>query len=125
MTILKALVGHYDRLKADGNVPDFGYSRERISYAVTLSPSGQVVDVTSLLDTNGTTPRPTLSSPPTRGRGLKRHIPDNRAVLRLVAPHARAWIEMDALQNRESVQLSIAIDPPTRFKYTVTDSNSS
>ena len=32
-------------------------------------------------------------SPPTRGRGLKRYDDPQTLVLRLVAPHAGAWIE--------------------------------
>ena len=60
MTILQALAGHYDRLLASGAAPDYGYSRERISYAIVLSPEGEVVDVISLLDTSGKKARPSL-----------------------------------------------------------------
>ena len=60
MTILQALAGHYERLAANGEAPDFGYSRERISYAIVLSTDGEIVDVTPLLDTSGKKPRPSL-----------------------------------------------------------------
>lgn len=77
MTILKALAGHYERLQTAGAVPDFGYSRERISYAVVLSRSGEVIDVMSKLDTSGAKPRPSLHPVP-------RPAPDRRG-LRKVA----------------------------------------
>ena len=77
MTILNALVGHYDRLKIAGDVPNYGYSRERISYAVVLSRSGKLIDVMSLLETSGAKPRPSLRSVP-------RPAPDRRG-LRKVA----------------------------------------
>ena len=64
MTILQALSSHYDRLVVRGDAPAFGFSRERISYAVVLSPEGRAVDVTPLLDTSGTKPRPTLRQVP-------------------------------------------------------------
>ena len=64
MTILQALSGHYDRLVANGQAPDYGYSRERVSYAVVLSPGGEVVDVMPLLDTSGSKPRPSLRPVP-------------------------------------------------------------
>ena len=64
MTILQALAGHYDRLVAGGAAPDYGYSRERISYAIVLSPDGEVVDVISLLDTSGKKARPSLRPVP-------------------------------------------------------------
>ena len=34
MTILQALADHYERLVVAGEAPDYGYSRERISYAI-------------------------------------------------------------------------------------------
>ena len=64
MTVLQALAGHYDRLAAKGEAPSYGFSRERISYAIVLSPQGKVVDVTPLLDTSGKKPRPTLRQVP-------------------------------------------------------------
>ena len=44
--------------------PLYGFSRERISYAIVLSPQGEVVDVAPLLDTSGKKPRPTLRQVP-------------------------------------------------------------
>ena len=64
MTILQALASHYERLDAKGDVPTYGYSRERISYAIVLSAEGKAVDVQSLLDTSTKKPRPTLRQVP-------------------------------------------------------------
>ena len=64
MTILQALANHYDRLAARGDAPTFGFSREKISYAILLSREGRAVDVVPLLDTTGRKPRPTLYEVP-------------------------------------------------------------
>ena len=61
MTLLQALASRHDRLAAKGETPAYGFSNERISYAIVLSPDGeQAVDVVPLLDTSGKTPRPRL-----------------------------------------------------------------
>ena len=65
MTILQALNAHYERLHTnDSNTPAFGYSREKISYAIVLSEKGEAIDVQPLLDTSGKKPRPRLLSVP-------------------------------------------------------------
>ncbi len=64
MSILQALAGYYDRLVTNGQAPEYGYSRERISYAVALTPDGEPVDVVSLLDTSSRRPRPSLRPVP-------------------------------------------------------------
>ncbi len=68
MTILQALAGQYDRLASTEDTakrpPRYGYSLEKISYAVVLSPEGGILDVQSLLDTSGNNPRPSLRSVP-------------------------------------------------------------
>ena len=66
MSILQALADHYDRLVATGEAPPFGYSQERISYAIVLSADGEEIDVQSVLDTSGKTPRPSLRVVPRR-----------------------------------------------------------
>ena len=45
MSVLAALSGYYDRLAERGEVPPYGYSMERISYGLVLSPEGQPVDI--------------------------------------------------------------------------------
>jgi len=73
MSILQALAGHYDRLLAEGEAPQFGYSRERVSYAIVLSVDGEAIDVQLRADTSGRTPRPALlvvPRPVTRTSGV-------------------------------------------------------
>lgn len=61
MTMLAALNGYYDRLADQGKVPPFGYSTERISHFITLSPAGKVVEVGTWQFHSGkkSEPRPT------------------------------------------------------------------
>ena len=58
MSILHSLTGLYDRLESNGKAPSYGFSREKISYAIVLSPEGSVSDVLDLRDTSGRMPRP-------------------------------------------------------------------
>ena len=68
MTILQALASQYDRLASKEDParrpPKYGYSVEKISYSIVLSPEGNIVDVQSLLDTSGKNPRPSLRQVP-------------------------------------------------------------
>ena len=68
MTILQALVRQYDRLARGEDSarkpPRYGYSLEKISYAIVLSPEGDMLDVQPLLDTSGKKPRPSLKPVP-------------------------------------------------------------
>lgn len=64
MTILQALASHYDRLASNGDAPTYGYSLEKISYLILLSPDGRPVDVQSLQDVSGRKPRPSPRSVP-------------------------------------------------------------
>ena len=64
MSVLNALAVHYDRLRANGRAPEYGYSREPVSFAIVLAPNGDVVDVTDLRDTTGKQPRPTRYAVP-------------------------------------------------------------
>ena len=68
MTILQALTRQYDRLTtgeaSDRRPPRYGYSLEKIAYAIVLSPEGDVLDVQPLLDTSGKKPRPSPKTVP-------------------------------------------------------------
>ena len=64
MTILQALAGHYDRLAERGDAPPYGFSNEKISYAILLSRNGQLLDVQSLQDMSGKKPRPGIRAVP-------------------------------------------------------------
>jgi CRISPR-associated protein Csd1 len=57
---LQALVARYDRLAATGEVPAYGYSWEKISYALVIGQDGGLLDVQPLLNTSGKKPQPTL-----------------------------------------------------------------
>ena len=50
------------------------------------------------------------ASPPSRRRGLKRLVPDERRQSRIVASFAEAWIEKSVTQNSGSITTS----PPSR-----------
>ena len=64
MTILQALADHYDRLAARDAVPPYGFSMEKISFAISLSPDGRAVDVQTLQDLSTKKPRPRLLQVP-------------------------------------------------------------
>jgi CRISPR-associated protein Csd1 len=66
---LQALAARYDRLAARGEVPAYGYSLEKISYALILSSAGDLLDVQPLLDTTGKKPAPRAMLVP---QGIKR-----------------------------------------------------
>lgn len=56
--ILSALNDYYQRLAAQGRVPIPGYSREKVSYALILSSSGELLDVADVRETSGKKPMP-------------------------------------------------------------------
>ena len=58
MTVLQSLARYYERLAARGDAPEYGYSKEPVSFAMVLSREGDVVDVADLRDTSGKKPRP-------------------------------------------------------------------
>lgn len=64
MTVLQALAGQYDRLAENGPALHYGYSSQGVSYAIVLSPSGELVDVIDVRDTAGKSPRPNRVSVP-------------------------------------------------------------
>ena len=72
MTVLHALNGYYDRLAARGDVPGFGFSVEKISFAIVLSPEGEVIDVVSVQDTSSRKPRPCEMEVPAARKAKKR-----------------------------------------------------
>lgn len=58
MTILQALASQYDRLASRNAAPPYGFSYEKISFAILLSPDGRAIDIQPLLDMSGKRPRP-------------------------------------------------------------------
>lgn len=53
MTVLQALDGYYDRMAARGEAEPPGYSREKISFRIVLSPGGEPVQVIDLRQLSG------------------------------------------------------------------------
>lgn len=67
--ILSALFDYYQRLSADGKVPQFGYSSEQISFVLLLKPDGTLVDIKDIRDSNGKKPSPKLLEVPQKPAG--------------------------------------------------------
>ena len=95
MSVLEALARHYDRLRARGEVPPYGFSRERISCAVELSDAGEAVAVSPLPKRSGSTPGPTVCEVP-------------QAVRRTSRPAA------NFLWDKTAYALGVKRDPVTR-----------
>lgn len=76
--ILSALNSYYQRLAERSQVPPFGYSDERISYAIVLSTNGTVLDVNDIQSHSGTRPIPAYRWVPSlleeRTSGIKPHF---------------------------------------------------
>jgi CRISPR-associated protein Csd1 len=64
MTILQALNSYYDRMAAREEAEPPGYSREKISYAILLTPDGAVAAVNDIRDTTGKKPAPIMMNVP-------------------------------------------------------------
>jgi CRISPR-associated protein Csd1 len=72
--ILSALNEYYSRLSEKDEVPPFGYSEEKISYALIISHEGKLVDAQDLRDTSGKKPQPksmAVPQPEKRTSGIK------------------------------------------------------
>jgi CRISPR-associated protein Csd1 len=76
--ILSALNSYYERLSEMGQVPDFGYSDERVSYAIVISADGTLLDVHDIRDSSGKKPKPASMWVPAeleeRTSGIKAHF---------------------------------------------------
>ena len=66
MNVLAALGDYYAQLRSRGEAPPYGYSRERIAFAVVVSGAGEPVTVSPLFNgsakpvpSNGATGTPT------------------------------------------------------------------
>jgi len=56
--ILEALVRHYDRLNASGDVAAFGYSRQQCSFSLVIDAEGELQQIRRLIDDSSGRPRP-------------------------------------------------------------------
>ncbi|WP_434035209.1 type I-C CRISPR-associated protein Cas8c/Csd1 [Pseudomonas aeruginosa] len=77
--ILSALNDYYQRLleRGEANISPFGYSQERISYALLLSAQGELLDVQDIRLLSGKKPQPRLMSvpqPEKRTSGIKSNV---------------------------------------------------
>lgn len=71
--ILTALHDYYGRLAARKEVAPFGYSQEKISYALTISPEGRLLEVQDIRDGSGKKPVPRslrVPQPPKRASNI-------------------------------------------------------
>ena len=64
MSVLEALVRQYDQLHARGEAPPYGFSRERIAYAIVLSDVGKAVAVLPLSEACAQSPARRLCEVP-------------------------------------------------------------
>ena len=74
MNVLEALARHYDRLHASGCAPPYGFSRERIAYAIVLSDAGDAVAVSPLSERSDNAPGPTVCEVPHAVRRTSRPV---------------------------------------------------
>ena len=58
MSILQSLSRLHERLASNDEAPSFGFSKENISFVISLSDLGEPVDVQDLRDTSSGTPAP-------------------------------------------------------------------
>lgn len=64
MTVLQALNSYYDRMATRGEAEEPGYSREKIGFAVVLSPEGRVIEIIDLRELTKKGMRPRLLEVP-------------------------------------------------------------
>jgi len=64
--ILTALNDYYDRLveQGDAHIAPYGFSQEKISYALVLSKEGELLQVKNLMDTSGKKSHPSIRQVP-------------------------------------------------------------
>ena len=74
MSVLEALVGQYERLHANGEAPPYGFSRERISFAIVLSDAGKAVAVSPLSEACAQSPARRLCEVPHPVRRTSRPV---------------------------------------------------
>ena len=77
MTVLQALDRYYGRMAERGEAEAPGFSREKISFTVVLSPDGMPVAVLDVRDHSGRKPRPALMAVPAafkRTAGIKPNL---------------------------------------------------
>lgn len=116
--ILEALTRQYQRLieRDEPGLSPYGYSPEKISYAIVLSTEGEPVGVQSLLDTRGKKPLPqslSVPQPEKRTSGVKPNFLWDKTsyVLGVSAGSKRASDEHEAFKTSHLQVLAGQQDP--------------
>lgn len=116
--ILEALAHQYQRLieRDEPGLSPYGYSPEKISYAIVLSADGDPVDVQSLLDTSGKKPVPqsmSVPQPEKRTSGIKSNFLWDKTsyVLGVSASSKRMAEEHEAFKAFHAQALAGTTDP--------------
>lgn len=116
--ILQALARYYERLieHHGEDVAPYGYSPENISYAILLTPDGELVDVQDIRDSSGKKPRPRLLNvpqPAKRTVGIKSNFLWDKTsyVLGVSATSKRADKEHEAFKALHEEALAAEADP--------------
>lgn len=116
--ILEALAHQYQRLieRDEPGLSSYGYSPEKISYAIVLSADGEPVDVQSLLDTSGKKPVPqsmSVPQPEKRTSGIKSNFLWDKTsyVLGVSASSKRTAEEHEAFKAFHAQALAGDTDP--------------
>jgi len=116
--ILEALAHQYQRLieRDEPGLSPYGYSPEKISYAIVLSADGEPVDVQSLLDTSGKKPVPqsmSVPQPEKRTSGIKSNFLWDKTsyVLGVSASSKRTAEEHEAFKAFHAQALAGTTDP--------------
>ena len=116
--ILEALSQQYQRLieRDEPGLSPYGYSQEKISYALVLSKDGKVVDVQPLLDTSGKKPVPkslSVPQPEKRASGINSNFLWDKTsyVLGVSAVSKRSAAEHAAFKTLHQQALKDETDP--------------
>jgi len=126
--ILSALNSYYERLLSSKveEISPFGYSREKISYAILLAADGTLVDVDDIRDNSGKKPVPrsiNVPQPEKRTVGIKPNFLWDKTsyVLGVSATSKRAEQEHIAFKAMHRVALSDNADVGLRAMLTFLD----
>lgn len=116
--ILEALAHQYQRLieRDEPGLSPYGYSPEKISYAIVLSADGEPVNVLSLVDTSGKKPVPqslSVPQPEKRTSGIKSNFLWDKTsyVLGVSASSKRTTEEHEAFKAFHAQALAGTTDP--------------
>jgi len=116
--ILQSLVSHYEALNQRGEIAPCGWGPERISYALNLSPEGELLGVLTLIreETRGkkkveVTPVMQVPERVIKAAGIKANfLCDNAMYLLGVAEQGKAGRARDAFEASKALHLEVLAD---------------